>query len=238
LALFGGKKKPEAPPGASPALAPQAPAKPTGTPVEQVTTLQQQGMSNYQIVQTLQQQGFSSQQVYDAMNQASVKGAVGPGTAGVNPPTGGPPTPGPAPMGGMPPPPPAPGAAMPPPPMPGGPAAGDMMGIEETVETIVEEKWKEIGETISKLNEWKEGTDARIAKFEQSVKDLKDDMDNLHKAIVGKIGEYDQNLLNVGTEIKAMEKVFSKVLPTFTENVNELARVAKNINKKPVLKKK
>ena len=85
---------------------------------------------------------------------------------------------------------------------------------------------------LTKINEWKETVDARISKFEQAMKDLKGDMDNLHKAIVAKIGEYDQNLLNVGTEIKAMEKVFSKVLPTFTENVNELARVAKGIKKK------
>jgi hypothetical protein len=215
---------PGAPPaGAPPAPAPEKPAPPKGTPVEQVLTLQQQGMSNYQIVQTLQQQGFSSQQVYDAMNQAAIKGGVGPSPEGGKPgeaPTGGPPTgPAPAPPGGMPPPPPVAGAA---------PAAG----IEETVEAVVEEKWKEISATISKLNEWKESVDTRMTKFEQSMKDLKSDMDNLHKAIVAKIGEYDQNLLNVGTEIKAMEKVFSKVLPTFTENVNELARVTKGIKKK------
>jgi hypothetical protein len=171
-------------------------------------------MSNYQIVQTLQQQGYSSQQIYDAINQASVKGNVAPSPAGTPPPPGGQ-----GGAGGMPP---------PPPPPPGGGAGGAPEGIEEAVESIVEEKWKEVEETISKLNEWKESADAKITKLQQSMTDLKSDMDNLHKAIVSKIGEYDQNLLSVGTEIKAMEKVFSKVLPTFTENVNELARVVKS----------
>jgi len=41
---------------------------------------------------------------------------------------------------------------------------------------------------------------------------MKDEVENLHKAIVAKIGEYDKNLLDVGTEIKAMEKVFQKVM--------------------------
>jgi hypothetical protein len=227
--MFGlGKKKvpanAPAAPGAAPAPPPEAPAAPTGTPVEQVTTMQKQGMSNYQIVQTLQQQGYSSQQVYDAINQASVKSGVNQAPAEGMPPTaGGMP---PAPPGG-PPPGPAPASAPMPPPAP---AAAQ--GIEETVEAIVDEKWKEVSEAFTKLNEWRDSTDTKINKIQQSMNDLKSDMDNLHKAIVAKIGEYDQNILNVGTEIKAMEKVFSKVLPTFTENVNELARVAKGMKPK------
>ena len=171
-------------------------------------------MSNYQIVQTLQQQGYSSQQVYDAINQASVKSGV------TQSPEGAPP----APPGG-PPPPPYPGPSSAPP-------AEAAAGIEETVESIVEEKWKEVSDALGKLNEWRESTDTKINKIQQSMNDLKSDMDNLHKAIVAKIGEYDQNILNVGTEIKAMEKVFSKVLPAFTENVNELARVTKGLKGK------
>ena len=42
--------------------------------------------------------------------------------------------------------------------------------------------------------------------------------------MLGKITEYDDNLTNVGTEIKAMGKVFSKVLPSLTDSVNKLQR--------------
>jgi len=231
MAFLGmGKKKGPANPAAPAAPAaptgpPPAPAAPTGTPVDKVSAMQKQGISNFQIVQSLQQQGFSSQQIYDAINQASIKTGVSPSPAGPMPPA----------PGGMPPAPPGGPApkAMPPGPMPPpmSPAAGPAPGIEETVEAIVEEKWKEVSEALGKINEWKESTETNISKIQQSMKDLKSDMDNLHKAIVAKIGEYDQNILSVGTEIKAMEKVFSKVLPTFTENVNELARVTKGINK-------
>jgi len=220
LGLFGKKKEAPAAPTApqGPPPIPDSPAAPSGTPVDKVAALQKQGMSNFQIVQSLQQQGFSSQQIYDAINQASVKSGVNPTPAQpMMPPAPGAPPPGPT---GVPPPPPVPSSTAP--------------GIEETVEAIVDEKWKEVSDALGKINEWKSTTDTSINKIQQSIKDLKSDMDNLHKAIVAKIGEYDQNILNVGTEIKAMEKVFSKVLPTFTENVNELSRVTKGIKKKKV----
>jgi CRISPR/Cas system-associated endonuclease Cas1 len=99
--------------------------------------------------------------------------------------------------------------------------------IEEIAEAIIDEKWEDLLKNINQITDWKEKTESNISKLEQELKDLKDSFDKLHKAIIGKIGEYDQNILNVGTEIKAMEKVFQKVLPAFTENVNELSRITK-----------
>ncbi|HIH24741.1 TPA: hypothetical protein HA251_06940 [Candidatus Woesearchaeota archaeon] len=78
---------------------------------------------------------------------------------------------------------------------------------------------------INKVISWKESTEARITKLEQQMNDLKDQFDKLHQAVIGKVGEYDQHILEVGAEVKAMEKVFSKVLPVFTDNVAELSRI-------------
>jgi hypothetical protein len=68
-------------------------------------------------------------------------------------------------------------------------------------------------------------------KMEETVKNLKDDFSGLYKAIIGKVGDYDTNILKVDTELKALEKVFSQVLPTFTANVNELSRITEDITK-------
>ena len=70
---------------------------------------------------------------------------------------------------------------------------------------------------------------------DQQIKDLTNSLNNLHKSLISKISEYDSNITNVGVEIKAMEKVFQKVLPSLTENVNKLDRIAKSssrLNKK------
>ena len=101
----------------------------------------------------------------------------------------------------------------------------DETRIEELAEAIIDEKWNELLKDINKMIEWKEKTDSRLARIEQEIQNLKSSFESLHKGILGKVSEYDQNLVEVGTEIKAMEKVFQKILPTFTDNVNKLSRI-------------
>ena len=177
---------------------------PPEIPTDQVLAMQQQGLTNNQIIQTLQRQGYPPQQIYDAMAQAELRGGIEPMPEA--------PSAGPEEF-------PAPGAVP--------PAREAPKGFEEVAEAIVEEKWSEFSKEIAKINEWKEATNSRLDKVEQSIADMKSDLDNLHKAIVSKISEYDKNLLDVGTEIKAMEKVFQKVLPELTGSVAELSRITK-----------
>ena len=183
------------------------------------------GFDNNQIVQALQRNGYSSTQIFDALNQADlVSGAGMPGE-----------------------PPSFMSAQVPP--SPSGMDGQDMgqdygegggagvtgvtnEEIEELVESIIDEKWNELAKDINKIVEWKNDVDSRIAKIEQRIDSIKDDFDKLHQAIIGKVGDYDRNILEVGAEIKAMEKVFSKVLPIFTENVNDLNRITQVMKKK------
>jgi len=197
MALFDFiKKTPAAPPPP-----PAGPTPPGGTPTDQVMTLQAKGISNNQVIQELQKQGFSQTQIYDALNQASTKKALVKGgpkmqTKPVAQPSLARPT-----------------------------AAPKAADTEELIEAIIEEKWKEFRQKMAKEAKWKEDTETRIVKLEQQTRDLKSTLDNLHTAIIGKIGEYDKNLLSVGTEIKAMEKVFQKILPTLADNVAELSKI-------------
>ncbi len=104
--------------------------------------------------------------------------------------------------------------------------------IEEVAEAIIDEKWNELVKEMNKVIEWKEHTDTEINKMGQEIENLKERFESLHKGVLGKISEYDQNLTNVGTEIKAMDKVFQNILPTFTENMNRLERISKKFDKK------
>lgn len=104
--------------------------------------------------------------------------------------------------------------------------------IEELAEAIIDEKWNEIVRSINKIIDWKERVEARVTKMEQQLDDMNKNFEMLHKGVLGKITDYDRNLTNVGAEIKAMEKVFQKVLPTLTENVAELSRITNNVKRK------
>jgi len=198
-----------------------------------VLQMRQQGMSNNQIIQTLQNQGFDSNLIFDALNQADIKGGVESVPMAQNDfnqnnmqnpmqmPSGG----GPPPMN-SPPPMDAPMGA----PMPSD-SGSSLDRIEEIAEAIIDEKWNEIVNSINKIIDWKDRTEARISRIDQQISDMKQDFDNLTKGVLGKIGEYDQNLTNIGSEIKAMDKVFQKVLPTLTENVHALDTITKNLKK-------
>lgn len=188
---------------------------PPAAPTEQVIAMQQRGLTNNQIVQTLQRQGYQPQQIYDALAQAEMRGTAEP-MPGPPAPEG---PPGPEVAGAMP-----PGALG---------ARPAQKGMEEMAESIIEEKWQEFTRELGKINEWKDISSSRLDKLDQSITSMKSDLDNLHKAIVSKISEYDKNLLDVGTEIKAMEKVFQKVLPELTGSVAELSRITKTVRGKP-----
>jgi uncharacterized protein (DUF433 family) len=112
------------------------------------------------------------------------------------------------------------------------PAGYEAQRIEELAEAIIDEKWNEIVRSINKIIDWKERVEARVTKMEQQLDDMQRNFDMLHKGVLGKISDYDQNLQNVGAEIKAMDKVFQKVLPSLTESVSELGRITTGMRKK------
>ena len=228
---FGKKKKEESldMPMPSPEAQPQAPP----SPIEQVLMMKQQGYTNNQIVQTLQSQGYNSTQIFDAINQAGLSGGFQAGPEPQQQETGmqdygqgyeqqqqpyqqqqsfqtfq------------------APREIQP-------PVSIDEERIQEVAEAIIDEKWEELAKDIRKVIEWKESSENRISKIEQQLLDLRMSIDSLTKSIMSKISAYDQNIVDVGTEVKAMEKVFQKVLPTLTESVNKLDRMTKGVREPP-----
>ncbi len=211
-----GKKKTESiepapmPPGDM-AMAPQI----QSSPVDQVIMMKQQGYAHNQIVQALQSQGYNTQQVYDAINQASMNAST-------------------MPQAEMPQPevmeyhPPMDTSQYAPPNYQQQDYGASDERIQEIAEAIIDEKWEELAKEIKKVVEWKEKSEDRIAKLEQQMIDLRLSIDSLTKSIIQKISAYDQSIVDVGVEIKAMEKVFQKVLPSLTENVNKLDRMTKD----------
>ncbi|MFW6024738.1 MAG: hypothetical protein ACOCRX_00190 [Candidatus Woesearchaeota archaeon] len=101
--------------------------------------------------------------------------------------------------------------------------------IEEITEQIIEEKWNDLVDIMNKVIEWKNDAEERLVKLEQKTEDVKNSFQTLEKSVVDKVGEYDDNVMEVGTDIKALEKAFQKIIPQFTEDVHELRRVVKHL---------
>ncbi|MEM4397327.1 MAG: hypothetical protein QW757_01730 [Candidatus Woesearchaeota archaeon] len=200
-----------------------------GSPINEIFQMRQQGLSNNQIIQNLQRSGYSNTQIFDAMNQADTKMAV----EGIQPnfqfqqndlfvqpeavnnnnqqnneqanfdyPINN-----------------------------SFNNANDSnftsaVKTEELIEAIIEEKWEELIKEVNKIIEWKNKVDTRISEIEIKLQTLRDAFSDLNKAVIGKVNDYDKHILEIGSDLKAMEKVFSKILPALTENVNELSRIS------------
>ncbi|MBI4440718.1 hypothetical protein HY639_00980 [Candidatus Woesearchaeota archaeon] len=171
--------------------------------VDTVISLKQQGYTNNQIIQYLQGQGFESYQIFDAISQAEAQSK----------PTV--------------------------PEMPRfqaepsfTPTTASQPELEEVVESVVEEKWKTFEEGVKKILEWKNDADARLLKLETEIAGLKEAFSQMQGALFGKLSDYEKGIMDVGSELKAMERVFQKVVPTLTESVAELSRITKTTKEK------
>lgn len=217
MALFGSKKSEEET---------NEQQSTSGAPVDMVLRMREQGLSNNQIIASLQRDGYKTTDIFDAMNQADLKRANG----------------APAEEGGM-------QNQIYPEELIDEPQQfeqqpsyqepsynnNNITRVEELVEAVIEEKWVDLVKDVNKITEWKSSVESDISSINQEIEDLKASFNELQKNIVSKIDEYDRNIVKVSTNIKAMENVFQKAIPTFTENINELARTVeslKNISKK------
>ncbi len=197
-------------------------------PIDQVSTMRAQGYTNNQIIQSLQRDGYTSSQIFDAISQSEMNAKQMPDSR-MSPLAQ---QPNSMQQAEMPPPPQqmAPMSQMPSmPPTFAQTLASNQPSTEEIVEAIIDEKWNELVKDINKVIEWKQRADTKLTAIEQQMNDMKEQFDKLHNAILGKIGDYDKHMMDVGAELQAMEKVFTKILPNFVDNVNELSRITENI---------
>lgn len=101
--------------------------------------------------------------------------------------------------------------------------------IDETIEKIIDERWKKIVEKIEKVASWKEKQEAHINMIKEDIVTIRDSFEKLEKKLTDKISNYDKNIVDVNSEIKALEKVFQKITPTLVNNVNELSKIANKL---------
>ena len=104
--------------------------------------------------------------------------------------------------------------------------------IQKIAEEVVEEKWDDLMNKIGDIRLWKDKMDGEITSIKQEIMRTQNHFANLQKAVLGKVSEYNENILNIDTEMKALEKVFEKILQPMTENIKELSRITEKMKTK------
>ena len=104
--------------------------------------------------------------------------------------------------------------------------------IHEIAESIVNEKWEEFMGRVGDLTAWQERVNMNISAIKQEIVRIQDRYENLQKAVLGRVGEYDKGIVEIHTEMKALEKVFERIIDPLVTNVKELERITTKLKGK------
>lgn len=107
----------------------------------------------------------------------------------------------------------------------------DMDKVHELIEAIISEKWQDIAGGIGNLAVWKEKTNNDVIAIKQELIRLGERFEQLQNAVLGKIKDYDEGIRSVHTEMKALEKVFERILEPLTSNIKELSSITQDLKK-------
>ncbi len=219
-----GKKKDEAAPSSTR----------SDVPVQAVISMRERGMSNEQVIEQLKSQGYPLQGIRDALTQADVKSNA---VSQVPMPSDSdlPPMPGEESM--------TPESIEEPmmeSPVRGGPNLNaptsfgmptQMVGgakveeMERILEEIVDERWKDVTSKFTELESNRIKTETRVDELSKRVTELSSRLDEISSVVMGKVDDYKRTMEDVDVEIKALEKVMQKLVPSMAEQVKDLKDV-------------
>ncbi len=104
--------------------------------------------------------------------------------------------------------------------------------LEELVESIINEKWRSLIENFGDIGLWREKVRTEVLSIKQELRRMEARFENLQRAVLGKITNYDENIKEVGSEVRALEQVFQKIMEPLTTNIKELEKVTKKLKEK------
>ena len=191
--------------------------------INRIIEMQQQGMSDGDIISSLQNEGISPKEINDSLSQARIKMAVSQDTTEgyeesapqqMEQPgeqyTEYPESPQSQEYGQQ-------GSY---------PEQGQMNidTISEIVDRIVSEKTREISSKIKAVSDFKSKTEEEIGELKDRIKRIESSTDNLQKAVITKIGEIGQSNTLVHKDLENLHGTVSKLMNPLIDNYNELKK--------------
>ncbi len=199
------------------------------SPTRRAIDLKREGMPNSEIASRLKQERYGRDEISSALDQAAVKNEINPDEV-----------PSPSSMSNE---------DYTPQPLPTQPRQETMQPqrmpsfapeppsrenydmVEQMAESVVSEKWEDMVKNVGDLRLWKERVETDLAGVKQEILRVQSRFENLQKAVLSKVNEYSQGITDLNAEIKAMEKVFERILGPLTKSVRDLEKVTEKIKK-------
>jgi hypothetical protein len=104
--------------------------------------------------------------------------------------------------------------------------------VQEIVESIVEEKWEDLISKFGDINLWKESVNNDLESIKQEILRTQERFNNLQNILIGKVTDYNKSVIELNSEMKALEQVMQKIIEPLTNNVKELSKITSDLKKK------
>jgi DNA repair exonuclease SbcCD ATPase subunit len=108
----------------------------------------------------------------------------------------------------------------------------DIETIEEISEEVVNEKMSEFRGKIDELTEFKHNIQLKLSDLDDRLKRIEVSIDRLEGALITKVQEYNQNVKDLGTEMRTVEGAFSQILNPLVDNIKELSKITDKMKQK------
>ena len=194
-------------------------------PIDTVLSMKNQGYSNQKIFENLQEKGYGSSEISEALNQAEIKTNISGYQDGFQPSSVSGEAPEPVQEVQA-----APQAYIPQPQQRYTQESEEK--LQEIAEIIVDEKWKQIIPVLNEFNMFKERMKTEVISIKQELLRLENRFENMQKSVLSRVSEYGKGISDVGSELKAMEKVFENIINPLTTNIRELSKITEELKSK------
>ncbi|MDP3728126.1 MAG: hypothetical protein Q8R18_01595 [bacterium] len=104
--------------------------------------------------------------------------------------------------------------------------------VQALVEQVVEEKWKEMMKSVGDISIFKARVSDDMEAVKQELLRTQKRLEDLQVAVLGKVKDYNESVLGIGNDMKALEQVFSKIMEPLVSNVKELGKITEELKKK------
>lgn len=108
------------------------------------------------------------------------------------------------------------------------PAQLDTDTISEIADQVVQEKFAEFNKRTGDLVGFKNEVKEKLKDLDERLKRIESSLDQIQRAVIGKVGEYGENMTFVHKDLSNIHDTMSKMMNPLVDNYKELRRIAGN----------
>lgn len=96
--------------------------------------------------------------------------------------------------------------------------------ITEIVDRIISEKLKDLNQRVKPVIDFKNKAEEDINELKERIKRIETTIDNLQRSVIGKVGEFGQSTALIHKDLENLHGTVSKLMNPLIDNYNELKK--------------